>query len=213
MESVNYHCCCCSVTKLCPTLCNPMDCSMPGLPVLHHLPEFAQTHVHWIDDVIQTFHPLPPSSPSAFSLSQHQGFFPMSQLFTSGGQNYWSFIFTISPSSEYSELIFFRIDWFDLPVQETLKSLLQHHSLKASILSLILDFSSSGSKLFFKSSGKDWESDREGVGWTQVADVTHSDLAGSPSLWLIEDTGCISKSGISHRLSWTLSWLFVRLSL
>ena len=106
----------------------------------------------------------------------------MSQLFTSGGQNYWSFIFTISPSSEYSELIFFRIDWFDLPVQETLKSLLQHHSLKASILSLILDFSSSGSKLFFKRSGKDCVSDREGVEWTQVADVTHSDLAGSPSL-------------------------------
>ena len=107
----------------------------------------------------------------------------MSQLFTSGGQNYWSFIFTISPSSEYSELIFFRIDWFDLlAVQGTLKSLIQHHSLKASILSLILDLSSSGSTLFFKSSGEEWVSDREGVGWTEVADVTHSDLAGSPSL-------------------------------
>ena len=75
MESVNNHCCCCSVTKLCPTLCNSMDCSMPGFPVLHHLPEFAQTHVHLIGDAIQPFHPLPPSSPSAFSLSQHQGLF------------------------------------------------------------------------------------------------------------------------------------------
>ena len=75
MESVNNHCCCCSVTKLCPTLCNSMDCSMPGFPVLHHLPEFAQTHVHLIGDAIQPFHPLPPSSPPALSLSQHQGLF------------------------------------------------------------------------------------------------------------------------------------------
>ena len=67
--------CCCSVTKSCLTLCNPTDCSMPGFPVLHHLPEFAQTHVHWVNNAIQSSHPLSPPSPPAFSLSQDQGLF------------------------------------------------------------------------------------------------------------------------------------------
>ena len=67
--------CCCSITKSCPTLCDPMDCGTPGFPVLYCLLEFAQGHVHWISDAIQTSHPLSPSSPSAFNLSQHQGFF------------------------------------------------------------------------------------------------------------------------------------------
>ena len=78
---VNSVCCksikplCSSVAKLCPTLCNPMDCSTPGFSVLHHLPELAQTHVHWVSDAIQLSHPqLPPSHP-ALSLSQHQGLF------------------------------------------------------------------------------------------------------------------------------------------
>ena len=66
-------CCCCSVTLLCLTLCNPMDCSAPGLPVPHHFPEFAQVHVHFIGDAIQPSHSLTPSSPSAINLSQHQG--------------------------------------------------------------------------------------------------------------------------------------------
>ena len=65
----------CSVAQLCPTFCNPTDCSMPGLPVLHHLPKFAQVHVHCISDAIQPSHPLMPSSPFAFNLSQHRGFF------------------------------------------------------------------------------------------------------------------------------------------
>ena len=69
-------CCCrCSVTQLCPTLCDPMNCSSPGLPVPHHLLEFAQVHVHCISDAIQPSHPLMPSSPSALDLSQHQGLF------------------------------------------------------------------------------------------------------------------------------------------
>ena len=68
------HFCCCSVTKLCLTLCNPMDCSMPGFPV-HHLLEFAQTHVHWIDGAIQPSHPLSPSFPFALNLSQLRGLF------------------------------------------------------------------------------------------------------------------------------------------
>ena len=66
---------CCSVAKSCLTLCNPMNCSMPGFLVLHYLPEFAQTHVHWVSDTIQPSHPLLPLSPLAFSLSQHQGLF------------------------------------------------------------------------------------------------------------------------------------------
>ena len=75
--SCRHSCCCCSVTKPCPTLCNAMDCSTPGFPVLYYLPEFAQTHVHWIGDAIQPSHPLSPptTSPPAFNLSQHQGFF------------------------------------------------------------------------------------------------------------------------------------------
>ena len=69
-------CCYCRlVTKSCPTLCDPMDCNTPGLPVHHYLPEFAQVHVHWVDNAIQSSHPLSPSSPFVFILSQHQGLF------------------------------------------------------------------------------------------------------------------------------------------
>ena len=77
-ESWLMFCCCsCSLTKSCLTLCNPMDCSTLGFPVLHHLPEFVQTHVHWVGDAIQPSHPLSLPSP-ALSLSQHQGFFQWS---------------------------------------------------------------------------------------------------------------------------------------
>ena len=76
-EDHNYcvQACCCSVAQSYPTLCDPMDCSMPGFPVLHHLLKFVQTHVHWVSDAIQTSHPLSPPSAPAFSLSQHQGVF------------------------------------------------------------------------------------------------------------------------------------------
>ena len=67
--------CCCSFAQLCPTLCDPMDCSMPGFPVLHYLLESAQTHVLWVDDAIQPSHPLLPSSPPALNLSQHYTLF------------------------------------------------------------------------------------------------------------------------------------------
>ena len=76
-----------SVAQLCLTLCDPMDCSTPGLPVHHQLPEFTQTHVHRVGDAIQPSHPLSSPSLPAPNLSQHQGFFPMSQLFTSRGQS------------------------------------------------------------------------------------------------------------------------------
>ena len=76
---------CCSATKSCPTLCDPMDCSMPGLPVLHYLPEFTLTHVHWVSDATQISHPLSPPS-LALNLSQYQDFFPVSRLFASGAK-------------------------------------------------------------------------------------------------------------------------------
>ena len=116
------------------TLCDPMDCSMPGFSVHHYLHEFAQTHLHSVSDAIQPSHYLsPPSLSFIFSLASGSPF-PMSQFFASGGE-YWRFSFSISPSNEYSVLISFRIDWFDLlAVQGTLKSLLQYHSSKASIL-------------------------------------------------------------------------------
>ena len=76
-----------SAAQSCPTLCNPMDRSTPGLPVHHHLPEFTQTHVHRVSDAIQPSHPRSPPSPPAFNLSQHQGLFQMSQFFASGGQS------------------------------------------------------------------------------------------------------------------------------
>ena len=66
---------CCSGTQVCPTLCKPLDCSKPGFPVLHYLPDFAQSHTHRVDDAIQPSHPLSLPSPPAFSLSQHQGLF------------------------------------------------------------------------------------------------------------------------------------------
>jgi len=113
-----------SVAQLCLTLCNPMDCSTPGLSVHHQLRELAQTHVHWVGDAIQPSHPLWSPSPSAFNLSQHQGLFHESVLCIRWPK-YWSFSFSISPSNEYSRLISFRIDSFDLAVQGTLKSLLQ----------------------------------------------------------------------------------------
>ena len=107
---------------------------MPGLPVHHQLPESTQTHVHRVRDAIQPSHPLSFPSPPALSLSQHHGLFHESAL-RIRWPKYWSFSFSISPSNEYSELISFRIDWLDLSaVQGTLKSLLQHHSSKASIL-------------------------------------------------------------------------------
>ena len=111
-----------------------MNHSTPGLPVHHQLLESTQTHIHWISDAIQTSHPLssPFLSPSIF---------PSIRVFSNESTlwirwpKYWSFSFNISPSSEHPGLIFFRMDWLDLlAVQGTLKSLLQHHSTKASIL-------------------------------------------------------------------------------
>ena len=93
---INY--CSSSVAQLCLSLCDPMDCSMPGFPVLHYLLEFAQTHVHWVGDAIQPSHSLSPCSPT-LNLSQHQSLFQRISL-SIRSQKYWSFNFNISPSRE-----------------------------------------------------------------------------------------------------------------
>ena len=123
-----------SVTQSCLTLCDPMDYSMTGLSVHHKLPEFTQTHVHQVGDAIQPSHPLSSPSPPT-------SIFPSIRVFSNESvlhirwPKYWNFSFNISPSDEYSGLISFRMDWLDLlAVQGTLKSLLQHHTSKASIL-------------------------------------------------------------------------------
>ena len=120
-----------SVTQLCPTLCDPMDCSLPGFPVHHQLPGLVQTRVHQVGDAIQPSHPLlllPSIFPSIRVFSNES-------VLCIRWPKYWSFSFSISPSNEYSGLISFRIDWLDLlAVQGTLKSLLQYHRSKASIL-------------------------------------------------------------------------------
>ena len=114
-----------------------MDCSMPGFLVHHQLPEFTQTHVHWVSDAIHSFiHPFNFCCsllllPSIFSSIR---VFSNESVLCIRWPKYWSFSFRISPSNEYSGLICSRIDWFDLlEVQGTLKSLFQHDSLKASI--------------------------------------------------------------------------------
>ena len=123
-----------SVAQSRPTLCDPMDCSTPGLPVYHQLSELTQIHVHRVSDAIQPSHPLSSPSPPP-------SIFPSIRVFSSDSvlcirwPKYWSFSFNISPSDEYSGLVSLRLDQLDLlVVQGTLKSLLQHHSSKVSIV-------------------------------------------------------------------------------
>ena len=99
-----------SVTQSCPTLYDHMNCSMPGLPVYHQLPESTQTHVHCVGDAIQPFHHLLSPSPPALNLSHHHGLFSESALCIRWPK-YWCFSFNISPSKEYPGLISFRMDW------------------------------------------------------------------------------------------------------
>ena len=122
-----------SVTQSCPTLCDPMNRSTPGLPVHHQLPKFTQTYVHRVGDAnnhLILCHPLillPPTPPSIRAFSNESAL-------RIRWPKYWSFSFNISPSNEHPGLISFRMDWLDLlAVPGTLKSLLQHHSSKASI--------------------------------------------------------------------------------
>ena len=117
-----------SVAQSCPTLCNPMDCSIQGFPVHHQLPELAQTHVHRVGHPTISSSVIPVSS--HFQSFPASGSFTITPFFASGGQS-----IGVSASNEYSGLISLMIDWFDLlAVQGTLRSLLQHRSSKASIL-------------------------------------------------------------------------------
>ena len=121
-----------SVAQSCPTLCDPLNRSMPGLPVHHQLPEFTQSHVHRVSDAIQPSHPLSSHSPPTFILSQNQGLFKwvsyshqLAKVLEFQLQHQYS-------SNEYSGLIFFRMDWLDLlALQGTLKSLLQREGKMA----------------------------------------------------------------------------------
>ena len=122
-----------SVAQLCPTLCDPMKRSTPGLPVHHQFPEFTQTHAHQVGDAISYLilcrpHLFLPSIPLSIRVFSSES--PLRMRWP----KYWSFSFIISPSNEHPGLISFRMDWLDfLAVQGTLKSLLQHHSSKVSI--------------------------------------------------------------------------------
>ena len=123
-----------SVAQSCPTLCDPMNHSTPGLPVHHQLPEFTQTHVHRVSDTIQPSRPLSPllllpSIPPSIRVFSNDSTLHMRW------PKCWIFSFSIIPSNEHTGLVSFRMDWLDLlAVQGTHKSLLQHHSSKASIL-------------------------------------------------------------------------------
>ena len=131
MHSVQFS----SVIQSCPTLCDPVNRSMPGLPVHHQTPRVYSSSCPmslWCDSTTSSS-VVPFSSPLQFFPAS--GPFQMSQFYTSGSQSIGVFSFSISPSNEYSGLISSRMDWLDLlAVQGTLKSLLQHHSSKASIL-------------------------------------------------------------------------------
>ena len=114
----NCYCLCTkcfsSVAQSCPTLCDPMNCSTPGLPVHHQLLEFTQTHFHRVSDAIQPSHPGSSPSPPAHNLSQHQRLSNESTLLMRWPK-YWNFSFSIIPSKEIPGLISFRMDWLDLP--------------------------------------------------------------------------------------------------
>ena len=123
-----------SVAQSCPTLCHPVNCSTPGLPVHHQLLEFTQTHVHWVGNAIQPSHPLSSLSPPA-PIPPSIRVFSNESTLCMRWPKCWSFNFSSIPSKEHPGLISFRMDWLDLlAVQRTLKSLLQHYSSKASSL-------------------------------------------------------------------------------
>ena len=132
-------CCChCSVAQSCPTLCDPKDYCTPGFPVLHQLPELAQTHVHWVGDTIQSSHPVIPSSSCPQSSMR---VFSSESVLHIRWPKYWSFSFSVNLPNEYSGLISFRMDWLDLLARprESQESspAPQFKSLNSSVLSFL----------------------------------------------------------------------------
>ena len=161
-----------SVAQSCPTLCDPMNRSTPGLPVHHQLPEFTQTHVHRVGDGIQPSHPLSsllllPPIPPRIRVFSNESTLPMRW------PKYWSFSFSISPSNEHPGLISFRMDWLDfLAVQGTLKSLFHHYSTEWTVwiscthrhhqmlnteIRLIIFFVAKDGEALYSQQKQDWE--------------------------------------------------------
>ena len=123
-----------SVAQLCPTLCDPMDCSMPGFPVLHHLPEFAQTHVHWVGDADSTISSSVVPFSSCLQSCPASGSFPISQFFTPGGQNIGaSASASVLPMNIQDLFPLGLTGWIFLQSKGWVKGFLQHHSSKASV--------------------------------------------------------------------------------
>ena len=160
-----------SITQSCPILCNPMDCSTPGLPVHHQLPEFTQTHVHWVGDAIQPSHPLSSRSPPIFNLFKW-GFFQMNQFFESGRQSIGvSASTSVLPMNTQDWSPLGWTGWISLRVQGTLKSLLQHYSSKVPILQ--------HSSFFIVQLSYPW-------GCKELDTHIHTWLLEKPLLWLDE---------------------------
>ena len=141
---------CCSVTQLCLTLCDPMDWSTPGFPVLHQLPELAQTHVHWVGDAIQPSHPLPPPSPPAFNLSQHQ------DLFQWVGSSHQVAKVFIGASASASVLPINIQDWFPLGWTDLISLLSKGLSRVSSTVVQKCQFFSTQPSLWLKSHIHAW---------------------------------------------------------
>ena len=149
-------CCCCSDAQSCLTLCDPMDCSMPGFPVLHHLPELAQTHVHeslMTSNHLILCHPLLllPSIFPSIRVSSNES------VLSIRWPKYWSF--SVSPSSEYSGLISFRIDWFDRTPRDSQESspTPQFKSINSSALSFLYGPTLTSSHDYWKNHSFDYK--------------------------------------------------------
>ena len=155
--------CCCWVAKLCPTLCNSMNCSTPGFPVLHYLQEFAQTHVHWVNDAIQPSHPLLSPSPLALNLSEHQGLFKWVSSLHQVAK-----VLELQLQHQSFQRIFrvdfFRIDCFDLLAVQESSPTPQFRSIHSSALSLLYDPAFTSIQDYWKNHSFDytnfcWQSD------------------------------------------------------
>ena len=170
---------------MCPTLCDPMDCSTPGFPVLHYLLEFAQTHVHWVSDITQSSHPLSPPSPTEI--------FPSIKVFSNEltlcirWPEFWSFSFSISPSNKYLGLISFKIDWFDLL---TLQGILKSFPVSQLFASSGQSFGASVSASVLPMNIQDWFP----LGWTGLISLVFKGLFKSPP---IPQFKSINSSGLS----------------